>query len=144
MNIDIFNESYKKYYQEILNMLLSLAIDNNLDYDELYMQDNLNKLLNNDDFKLLIAINNNNVLVGTLGAYIHKSLYNPDDLKISELFFYVKEKNVRATVGLIDYLENITNTKIEIEFDVFNKKLIALLQKKGYKIQRTVLNKEIL
>lgn len=113
------------------------------DWCELSVQANCRNICENEHFKGFVAVNQDNDVIGMLCFLVYPDLWNVSNTTAHESFWYVLPE-YRGLVGgkLIKYVENNIDCDI-IELGMWNDRLVSLLQRKGYKSVKVIMQKEV-
>lgn len=142
MQFDIYNDNYIDQENVVIKYICDLCDEINFRYNENDIRNNFGTLVKNGTLVNFIAVKDC-FIVGVLGFYVMKEIFNNDIIRASEAYWYVKPQFRGCGLNLLDYAEMQFMSGVIIELGIHNKKLLRVLQKKGYIPRKTIIEKVI-
>lgn len=128
------------YSDELADLIGELLNELGEDWNREDLRISLVQSFKGEFFKVFGAWDDNQ-LVGTIGFFVTPELWNYQKFVAHEAFWYVKPR-YRGMVGgkLLDYVE--TNLECDnITFGISDPRLLKLILRRGYKVEKTIVSK---
>ena len=128
----IFREMKESDIDAVYEMCVLLAIEDKEDYIEENIYNTIVSTFEQEILKAWVAVENEKV-IGGIGFYVMPRLLNYNIIQANEAFWYVYPEYRKGTgsqlLAVAEHKLNVDN----IEFGLKDSRLLALMQKKGYK-----------